>query len=356
MTRIKLRYLDRHVDVTGKIRHYFRRSRRAKRIALPGQPGDPEFMAAYNAAALDSETPRTIKARGEPGTFDRLTQGYFSSTEFLSLAPSTQAAYRRVIDRWVHDEKIGHRRVDQMRREHVSKMIAKRASTPAAANDLLKKISILVQFAIDNGWRTDDPTLRIKKFANGDGHHTWTEEEIAIFERHWPAGSRERMAFALLVHTGQRLSDVVRMSWRDISDDGCITVRQQKTKEQLDVPILPGLKILLDAWPKDQMLLLVDRRGKPFTAAAFGKWMADNIAEAKLPDRCVTHGLRKAAARRMAEAGCSARRIMAWTGHKSLAEIERYTQAAEQKSLAKEAAKQMTAQSENKESLKGSTG
>src|SRR6476660_3699611 len=113
MTRIKLRYLDRHVDVTGKIRHYFRRSRRAKRIALPGQPGDPEFMAAYNAAALDSETPRTIKARGEPGTFDRLTQGYFSSTEFLSLAPSTQAAYRRVIDRWVHDEKIGHRRVDQ---------------------------------------------------------------------------------------------------------------------------------------------------------------------------------------------------------------------------------------------------
>jgi hypothetical protein len=40
------------------------------------------------------------------------------------------------------------------------------------------------------------------------------------------------------------------------------------------------------------------------------------------------HGLRKVAARDLAEAGCSVHEIMSVTGHKSLAEVERYTKAA----------------------------
>jgi len=53
-----------------------------------------------------------------------------------------------------------------------------------------------------------------------------------------------------------------------------------------------------------------------------------------LPQRCVTYGLRKAAARLLAEAGCTTHEIMAITGHKTLAEVERYTRAAAQKKLA----------------------
>src|SRR5690606_33868012 len=74
--------------------------------------------------------------------------------------------------------------------------------------------------------------------------------------------------------------------------------------------------------------------GKAFTGNGFGNFMADRIAEAGLPERCVTHGLRKAAARRLAEAGCSANEIAAITGHATLAEVSRYTKAAEQKKLA----------------------
>ncbi len=56
-----------------------------------------------------------------------------------------------------------------------------------------------------------------------------------------------------------------------------------------------------------------------------------------MPERCVTHGLRKAAAGRRAEAGCSANEIAAITGHASLEEVARYTKAAEQKKLARSA-------------------
>ena len=65
--------------------------------------------------------------------------------------------------------------------------------------------------------------------------------------------------------------------------------------------------------------------------------MAEKIDAAGLPERCVTHGLRKAAARRLAEAGCSPNEIAAITGHATLAEVARYTRAAEQRRLAEAA-------------------
>ncbi len=193
--------------------------------------------------------------------------------------------------------------------------------TPGAANDLLKKIRILVHFAIDNGWRTDDPTLRLKKFAAGE-FHTWTDDEISVFEARWPMGSCERTAFALPLCTGQRRSDVVRMAWDDV-DNGSIRVVQGKTGAKLSVPLHPDLSAALASWPQRGERILVTTFGKPFTSNGFGNFMADKIATAGLPDRCVTHGLRKAAARRLAEAGCTANEIAAITGHRTLVEVSR---------------------------------
>ena len=74
---------------------------------------------------------------------------------------------------------------------------------------------------------------------------------------------------------------------------------------------------------------------------ASATFLADKIEDAGLPERCVTHGLRKAATRRLAEAGCSANEIAAITGHATLVEVSRYTKAAEQKRLAKAAIRRL---------------
>jgi integrase len=66
------------------------------------------------------------------------------------------------------------------------------------------------------------------------------------------------MAFALLLHTGQRRSDIVRMSWRDIVDNA-IGVAQQKTKAKLLIPLYPDLKALLSDSPKDHLVILAMR-------------------------------------------------------------------------------------------------
>ena len=57
--------------------------------------------------------------------------------------------------------------------------------------------------------------------------------------------------------------------------------------------------------------------------------MRDAITAAGLPLDCKPRGLRKAAGRLLAEAGATAKMIMAVLGHTTLAEAERYTEEAE---------------------------
>jgi integrase len=78
--------------------------------------------------------------------------------------------------------------------------------------------------------------------------------------------------------------------------------------------------------------------------------MADAIGAAGFPDRCVLHGLRKAAARRLAEAGCTEKEIAAVTGHTTLKEIARYTRAADQKRLAAGAVAKLSEQTPDEDS------
>ena len=95
----------------------------------------------------------------------------------------------------------------------------------------------------------------------------------------------------------------------------------------------PELGRSLEACPSGHRAAIVTAYGAPFSTKGFGQFMSDAIREAGLPPWCKAHGLRKAAARRLAEAGCSAHEIMAVTGHKTLSEVERYTRAAEQERL-----------------------
>ena len=240
-------------------------------------------------------------------------------------------------------EEHGHRQVKEMTREHVDIIIGKMANKPGAGIILLKRVRTLVRYALALGWIDRDPTAGARSYRSKE-IHTWNEEEIETFEKRWAEGSRERLAFALLLYTGQRGSDVHRMLWTDYVGD-TIRVAQQKTETKLTIPIHETLAGLLGAAKRNRPTILVTAFKKPFSVKGFGNMMSDAIREAGLPSRCKPHGLRKAAARRLAEAGCSASEIMSITGHKTLAEVERYTRAAEQERLARRAIKR---QSENK--------
>jgi integrase len=115
--------------------------------------------------------------------------------------------------------------------------------------------------------------------------------------------------------------------------NGAIRVKQEKTGAELAIPLHPELAATIAAAPRDHLTFVTTRHGGPFQGSAFSRWFREQCDAAGLP-HCSAHGLRKAAARRLAEAGCTAHEIGAITGHASLAELVRYTRAVDQRRLA----------------------
>ncbi|WP_227010661.1 tyrosine-type recombinase/integrase [Pelagibius marinus] len=324
-------FRDRH----GKVRVRFRRKGQAT-YYFKATAWSAAFMEEYQAC-LDRRAAPAVEPgarRTKAGTISALIAMYYGSPQFLGLRPSTQVTYKGILERFRAHH--GDKRVATLERHHIAAVIGKMSATPAAANNLLDRIKILMAFAVDMGLRTDDPTHKLKGFKiTGDGFHTWSEEEIARFERRHPIGSKARLALALLLYLGQRRSDVVTLGWQHVSGR-TIAVCQQKTGVRLSIEMHAQLRAVLAKAPRDHLTFLVTEYGKPFTAAGFGNWFRARCDEAGLRG-CTAHGLRKAAARRLAEAGCSNQEIKAVTGHRTDKEVARYTAAADQARLAEAA-------------------
>ncbi len=218
----------------------------------------------------------------------------------------------------------------------MERLVSEKAHRPAAAHNYLRVLRILMKCAIIHNWRNDDPTANVRSpLKKTMGFHSWTDHELEIFEEAYLVGSKERLAFDLLLHSAQRRSDVVRMGRQHIRN-GILSVVQQKTGTPVEIKISAALRRSIDALPNHQLTLLVTSGGKPFTPAGFTNWFREVCDKIGLK-HCTPHGLRKAAARIMAESGCTAREIMAVTGHKTLSEAERYTAASNRQKLAESA-------------------
>ena len=233
---------DRH----GRTRHYFRRAG-FKSARLPGVPGSAEFNRAYEAA-LAGETASRIEigaSRNKPGSVTAAVSLYFQSLAFGNLAPGTQRDRRRILEHF--REAHGDDRFALLERKHVDALLLEKGATPHAARHFLDALRGVITVAIVAGLRDDDPTQGARvKASKTDGFRTWGEDEIAQFEAVHPIGTRARLAFALLLYTAQRRSDVIRMGRQHVRD-GFITIRQEKTGAVLQIPIHADLQEVLAA-------------------------------------------------------------------------------------------------------------
>jgi integrase len=328
VTAIRLRYVHRYRDRHGRVRYYLRRPGH-KAVPLPADPGSAQFFEAYQAA-LAASAPLPREAR--PGTFNALAASYYASSHFRQLRASTAAVYRRIIERLRADH--GDKPVALLDAQGVRRLVEARVETPAAANHVLRTMRTLMAHAVAEKMLTSDPSREVRRLRERkQGAPTWSEEDIAAFEARWPIGCRPRLALALLLYTGQRRSDIVRMGRQHLRH-GLLHVRQIKTGAELEIPLHPELQRVLADCPPEHLTFLVTDAGAAYSVNGFYNSFSDWRAAARLPAGLSPHGLRKAAARRLAEAGCTSHEIRSITGHASLAEVERYTRAAEQRRLA----------------------
>jgi integrase len=328
------KYCSWNTDRHGRKRVRFRKGFYSTYLA--GIPYAEDFMQRYHAA-LDGNVRQLEDFKEEhiePGTIDAVIVNFYHSTDFVRLKATTQRVRKNVLEKFrlLH----GKKRVGLLTAAHLKAIIGDMADRPGAANNLLKVLRVLLRHAIDMGLIQDNPARNVRKFAvSSEGFHSWSEGDVAAFETTHKHGSRAHLALSLLLYTGQRRSDVVRMGWQHISGE-LLSVVQDKTGEYLKIPIHPKLATAIGTMPRKNMTFLLTEAGAPFTAAGFGNWFRDRCNEAGL-QHCSAHGLRKACATRLANAGCTVEQIKAITGHKTLSEVARYTKAADQERNAKQA-------------------
>lgn len=264
---------------------------------------------------------------------EELLKSYERSPQWRQLKPSSQATYSYYLK---YLAGVGHLLVKDVDRRSIMELrdaVAIRCGD-GAANNFTNAVGALFAWAVKRGWREYSPCMRIEPLKRTP-YPTWRLEEIELALEHLPQELCRAVILAL--YTGQRRSDIVRMTWADY-DGKHIRVKQEKTGTPLMLPCHPYLKQCLDGWKAETVVtptILHNSRGT--------QWRADGISNAMLaalrrvpgfPVGRNMHGIRKAAATMLAEAGCSAHEIMSVTGHKSLKEIERYTVAARQPQLA----------------------
>jgi integrase len=287
-------------------------------------------MEAYQDA-ISGAVPLN-RSRHKIGTLGALAADFFKSTNFANLTPSSRSTYRKALDPVVRRD--GHRFVRDLPPDKARKVIEEIGTLrPGMANLTRAVLRRLFSYAIDLGMRRDNPFDRVPRYKLGT-HHGWTDSELKAFEKHWPLGTRERLAYSILLYTGQRVSDAVRMRR---PDKGAIHVVQKKTGEELYIELHPALARALKAGPSNGIYLIGDRVGRPISSARLSGVIAAAARAAGLPAKCMAHGLRKAALRRLAEHGSTSKQIQAVSGHRTLAEVERYTRQADQRRLAKAA-------------------
>jgi len=324
-------YMDRH----GKRRWRFRKGSFSAQLGT--NYGSDEFVERYEAA-LDGHRTRGLSGVGTvsaPNTLNALIASYYRSPDFLALAESTKRSYRGIIEplRTAH----GHKSVSGMEKRHVIGLISEKSETPSAANNFKKRLSQLMDHAIDLEWRSDNPVNTVKPYKiAGNGFHTWDETEIVKFFSVHPIGTIAHRAVSLMLYTGAARVDAVALGWGNIKGDR-IEYRRQKTKKTnntlVSIPIHPALTEALNHCSNESFTFLETSQNRSRSPNGLGNLMREWCSDAGLP-KCTAHGLRKACARRLAEAGATANEIASVTGHKTLSEVQRYTDQADRVDMA----------------------
>jgi integrase len=258
---------------------------------------------------------------------------YERSPEWTRLKPRTRKQ-RLIAFRHLRD--IEHLAVPGIKRRDVLALRDAIAAGhgPGAANSFAASFATLMSWARDRGWIEHSPADRIKALPGGH-FPAWSEDDLTLALDNVPEPIRR--ALVLAVHTGQRRGDLIALRWRDIAG-GAIRLRQEKTGKALAVPLHPDLAAELATWREGASAETI------LTTATGLAWKRDHLTMVVM--RALReiglaglnlHGLRKLAATRLAEAGCSASEIASITGHSSLAQVALYTAAADQERLARAA-------------------
>lgn len=299
----------------GRVVWYVRRGK-GPRIRLKAPYGTPEFTAAYEAALSGATAPDPAKFNAK--TLGWLIERYRDGAAWAKLSMATRRQRGCILSLVV--KSAGREAISRIVKSTIQAGIARRADHPHAQRHFLQTMRGLFQWAMVAQHADHDPTAGIKTIRpQTDGHTPWTDEWCDRYEARWPRGTRERVAYDVLLYTGLRRGDAVRIG-RPHVKKGVLAIRTEKRSggkagKVVTIPILPPLQETLDAGPIGELTFITGAKGRPMKKESFGNWFSGACDAADVPGRA--HGMRKAGATRAANNGATEAQleaIFAWSG------------------------------------------
>ncbi|MDB5626933.1 MAG: Integrase/recombinase [Tardiphaga sp.] len=330
MPRARPPHLHRERNRHGDFVWYVRREH-GKRTRLRAEFGSEAFWSEYRAALEGAVVPlKVIK----PQTVAWAIHRYRSSSPWKAFAPATRRQRDNIFLSVL--KTAGATLLVDIDQHAIRQGRERRADHPHAANNFLKTMRGLFGWALEAGYVAGDPTKGVKLLKGKNdkiGFHTWTEEEVERFEIKWSIGTRERLALDLLLFTGLRRGDVVRLGRQHVRNGVMSFPTEKKGAErEVVIPMLDVLAATIAASKTGDLTFITTARGTPFVKESFGNWFKEACIAAGVPGSA--HGLRKAGAVRAAENGATEWQLQAIYNWSTSKMAQLYPRAANKKRLA----------------------
>lgn len=317
---------------------------RATGIRLPDLPEThPDFVAAWVAAEAGSKDPLTKANRAAPvaaGSLSASIRIEQACRDWKSLSTVYRNAMKREFDAMT--AAYGTAPTKAIKPKHIEADLAR--FSDGKANTRLKAWRRVMAGAKRRGEIESDPSIQVRRRnVKTEGFPAWTAAEIDAYRQRWPVGTTARAAFELVFWTAARTIDAVTLGPRNIDHDGILVYRQSKVGKPAHVPWNCALPTFARGWSgelrqvKDALgatsggFTFLEANGKVRSVKGLGNLIAESARTAGISKSA--HGLRKSRLTAIAESGGTAHAIMAWGGHQTLQEAERYTRAAQLKKL-----------------------
>ena len=366
--KIKLKYLNQYSDARGDLKIYYRRKRTLKGIEITARPpGSPEFMQQYYAAQQKHEIKLKLRTERQiaPRSLEWLISEYRKGDDWKRLGEGTQTQKKNRFEQYL--PRFGHLPIDMLNRNGVRKIRDEKEHAPAAANQRLKDLKAVFNWAKHEEIVASNPVLEVEKLAQKKkadgtkGPRTWTNAEVARFLDYYPLGTKEHLAMCVFLYTGTRVSDACRLG-PAMFEDGTITFVEAKNAGKVNkegetnpkttrIPMLEPLRQSLEAYNATQKVIgmtwIAYASGRAYNAKTLSSWFIDQVQAAGLDKGLTPHGIRKRSATYIADAGASTKELMAVFGWKKSEQAEVYTAAADAKRLAKEGLEKLKVTTEN---------
>lgn len=311
----------------GKIVFYFRIGK-GERTRLPGTPGSKDFKSAYKAA-LAGQPLNHVRQIEIMRSIRWLVHEYMESSTWAALAVATRKQrglfFQQVI------EASGNADCRAVTPRDIRNALERRKATPALANNFLKAMSALFKWALEHEHVNADPTVGVKRLKNkSDGFPPWTMEDVERFIQRWPPGTRERLAFEIILTSGLRRSDIVRIGRQHMSQ-AVLRIKTKKTGTPVTIELSERVMNMIDETQTGDLAFIVGKKGQPLTKESFGNWFRDVCRNAGVMKSA--HGLRKLSATIAANAGATTHQLMAQFGWVTTDQAEVYTKGADRDQL-----------------------